>query len=71
MVFGGTDGYGNPLVNTPIRHHKFPPRTEGMYSIRETQVFDKYVRRLRASITWEDLGYPPDNTFSRIYGRWI
>lgn len=69
--YWGTDGYTgyeNPLVNTPIRHHKFPDRTEALYSNKETQILTGYTNRIQIRINWLPTYKHPSNfEWSVIY----
>lgn len=59
LDYWGTDGYnGNSLVNTPIRHHKFPKRTDNLYTNRQTQVFIGNKTEIRFRLSWNNPMHP-------------
>lgn len=57
--FWGTDAYGNSLVNTSVRHHKFPFRRESMFEKRTTNIISGYTNQLRVQMFWIDTPFHP------------
>lgn len=68
LDYWGTDGYtGNSLVNTPIRHHKFPKRIDNLYANRQTQVFVGNKTEIRFRLSWNDNRHPSEVGFKCTY----
>lgn len=57
--FWGEDAYGNALVNTSIRHHKFPKRNSAMFERRPSEVLQGYTNELRVQLFWVQTPFHP------------
>jgi hypothetical protein len=67
--FWGVDAYGNELKNTPIRHHRFPDRSEALYEERVANIQIGVTNKLQATFTWSPDAYHPSNWNWRLTYR--
>lgn len=67
--YWGVDGYSESmaqLVDTPIRHHKFPKRNGSLYSESINQIANGTMREITINIAFPDFA---TNAASAIYGE--